>query len=129
VSESEGEVDMGLVHVVSAVLFLLFLVLPCECLPVGDTGDEDLQEIDQALAMANSALGLLELDIVPPPHTTSEEEENGRRRRRDTVADNSKLWPGGVVPYSLPSFISESMQLNTVHTAEEPLGHLSHCVH
>ena len=128
-SESEGEVDMELVHVASAVLFLLFLVLPCECLPVRDTGDEDLQEIDQALAMANSALDLLELDIVLPPHTTSEEERDGRRRRRDTVADNSKLWPDGVVPYTLPSFISESMQLNTAHTAEVSLGLLSHSVH
>lgn len=128
-SESEGEVDMELVHVASAVLFLLFLVLSCECLPLGDTGDEDLQEIDQALAMANSALDLLELDIVLAPHTTSEEERDGRRRRRDTVADNSKLWPGGVVPYTLPSFISESMQLNTAHTAEVSLGLLSHSVH
>ena len=57
-SESEGEVDMGLVRVASAVLFLLFLVLPCECLPVGDSGDEAPQEIDQDLAMTNSALEL-----------------------------------------------------------------------
>lgn len=102
---------MRLVHFASAVLFLLFLVFPCECLPVRDAGDEDPQEeIDQALAMANSALDLLELDIVLPP--TSEEEGNGRRWRRDTVADSNMLWPGGVVPYCLPAFISECMQLN-----------------
>ena len=118
---------MGLVRVASAVLFLLFLVLPCECLPVGDSGDEAPQEIDQDLAMTNSALELLELDIVVSSHATSKKEENGRRRR-DTVADNSKLWPGGVVPYSLPSFISESMQLNAAHTAEDSLArsYLSH---
>lgn len=102
---------MELARIATLVLFLLFLVLSCECLPVGEPeGQREVEEIDQALAMANSALDLLELDIILPPDTTIEEEGEGRRRR-DTVADNSKLWPGGVVPYVLPSFISESTQL------------------
>lgn len=104
---------MELVRIASVALFLLFLVFSCEGLPVGEAGGEGLkeeeEEIDKDLALANADLDLLELDIVTNKKGEGPGEGEGRTRR-DTVADNSKLWTDGVVPYVLPSFISESTQ-------------------
>lgn len=117
---------MELVHIAGTMLVLLFLMFSCEALPVGATRGEGLEgeEMDQALALANRDLNLLELDIVLAPQTNKEGEgdEEEERKRRDLVADSKKLWPGGVVPYLLPSFISESL-----HTLPQPVLPLAWC--
>lgn len=112
---------MEMVHIAGLMLVLFFLVFSCEGLPVEAPRGAGLEgeEMDQALALANRDLNLLELDILLAPPTNKEEEggEEDEKKRRDLVADNNKLWPGGVVPYLLPSFISESFHITTASNA------------